>query len=88
MELIIERQKRFAEGIERMAKTYESRRSQRETMRIRLLNAVANLNKERNELNKARKDLAVRMAELVEVQAHTDRRLNAIKQARVGKSQT
>ncbi len=87
MEFIIKQQESFAEGMERMRRSHEmaeERISQLETATVHLYNAVT-------ELNKAQKDLAVKMTDLAEAQAHTDRRLNVIidiiERGRDGKSQ-
>ena len=74
MEFIIKQQESFAEGMERMRRSQEmaeERIGQLETAAIHLYNAVT-------DLNKSQKDLAVKMTELAEAQAHTDQRLNVL----------
>ena len=84
MEFIIKQQERFAEKLEEMRELHEARISSVETAVVHLYNAVT-------DLNKAQKDLTVKMTELAEAQAHTDQRLNVIidiiEQGRGGKSQ-
>jgi exonuclease VII small subunit len=67
MEFIIKQQESFAEAMTKA----ESRISRLETATVHLYNAAT-------ELNKAQKDLTVKMSELAEAQLHTDQRLNAI----------
>ena len=84
MEFIIKQQERFSEKLEQMRELHETRISGLETAVVHLYNAAT-------ELNKAQKDLTVKMAELAEAQAHTEQRLNVIidiiEQGRDGKSQ-
>jgi peptidoglycan hydrolase CwlO-like protein len=79
VEFIIKQQESLSEA---MAHS-ESRISRLETAAVHLYNAVT-------DLNKAQKDLTVKMAELAEAQAHTEQRLNVIidiiEQGRNGKS--
>ena len=88
MEFIIKQQESFSDRMEQMLELHaqsEKRISRIETAAVHLYNATA-------KLSKAQKDLAVKMAELAEAQAHTDRRLDAlidiIEQGRNGKSQS
>src|SRR2546421_7698789 len=88
MEFIVKQQESFADRMEQMLELHaqsEKRISRLETATVHLFNATT-------ELNKAQKDLALKMAELAEAQAHTEQRLNAIidiiAQGRNGKSQT
>jgi exonuclease VII small subunit len=67
MEFIIKQQESFAEAMTKA----ESRISRLETATVHLYNAAT-------ELNKAQKDLTVKMSELAEAQLHTDQRLNVI----------
>jgi predicted nuclease with TOPRIM domain len=74
MEFIIQRQESFANGMERMRRSQEmaeERVSQLETAAIHLHNTAA-------ELRQAQTELALKMSELAEAQAHTDRRLSAL----------
>ena len=87
MEFIIKQQESFAEGMERMRRSQEmaeERIGKLETAFVGLFDAMT-------DIAKAQKDLAVKMAELAEAQAHTDQRLNVliniIEQERGGKSQ-
>lgn len=79
MDFIIKQQESFAEGMTQA----ESRISRLETATVNLYNTVI-------EVTKAQKDLALKMTELAEAQAHTDQRLNVIidiiEQGRNGKS--
>lgn len=79
MEFIVKQQESFAEGMTKA----ESRISRLETATVNLYDAVT-------EIGKAQKDLTVKMMELAEAQAHTERRLNVIvdiiEQGRNGKS--
>lgn len=67
MDFIIKQQESFAEGMTQA----ESRISRLETATVNLYNTVI-------EVAKAQKDLALKMTELAEAQAHTDQRLNVI----------
>src|SRR5438270_9703426 len=87
MESIIKQQESLSDRMEQMLELHaqsEKRISRLETAVIHLYNTI-------NEVGKAQKDLAVKMAELAEAQAHTDQRVNAlidvIEQWRNGKSQ-
>ncbi len=84
MEFIIKQQERFGEKLEEMRQLHELRISSVEAAVVHLYNAVT-------DLNKAHKDLTVKMTELAEAQAHTDQRLNVIidiiEQGRGGKSE-
>ena len=84
MEFIVKQQENFAEKLEQMREIHEARISSVETAVVHLYDAVT-------DLNKAQKDLTVKMAELAEAQAHTDQRLNVIidilEQGRGGQSQ-
>jgi predicted nuclease with TOPRIM domain len=74
MEFIIKQQESFAGGMERMRESQEraeERIGKLETAAVHLYNAVT-------ELNKAQRDLTVKMSELAEAQAHTEQRLNVI----------
>ena len=71
MEFIIKQQESFAEKLEQMREIHNLRISSVETAVVHLYNAAT-------DLNKSQKDLAVKMTELAEAQAHTDRRLNAL----------
>ena len=92
MEFIIRQQESFSEKMEQfsgklveMRELHEARLGRLETAAVHLYNAAT-------DLNKSQKDLAVKMAELAEAQAHTDQRLNVIidilEQGRGGQSQT
>ena len=85
MEFIIKQQEQFSEKLEQMRELHEERLGELERAAVHLYNADT-------ELKKAQKDLAVKMSELAEAQAHTDQRLNVlidiIEQGRDGKSQT
>lgn len=71
MEFIIRQQESFSEKLEQMRAIHEARLSSVETAVVHLYNAVT-------DLNKAQKELTLKMTELAEAQAHTDRRLNVI----------
>ena len=88
MEFIVKQQESLSDRMEQMLELHaqsEKRISRLETATVHLFNATT-------ELNKAQKDLALKMAELAQAQAHTDRRLDAlidiIVQGRNGKSQS
>ena len=88
MEFIIKQQESLSDRMEQMLELHaesEKRTSRLETAAVHLFNATT-------ELSKAQKDLAVKMAELAEAQAHTDQRVNAlidvIEQWRNGRSQS
>jgi hypothetical protein len=87
MEFIIKQQGSFAGGMERMRESHEraeERTGKLETAFVTLFNIVG-------DIAKVQKDLAVKMTELAEAQAHTDQRLNVIidiiEQGRGGQSQ-
>jgi len=71
MEFIIKQQESFSEKLEQMREIHNLRISSVETAVVHLYNAAT-------DLNKSQKDLAVKMTELAEAQAHTDQRLNAL----------
>ena len=71
LEFIIKQQESFSEKLEQMREIHHARISSVETAVVHLYNAVT-------DLNKSQKDLAVKMTELAEAQAHTDRRLNVL----------
>jgi peptidoglycan hydrolase CwlO-like protein len=71
MEFIIKQQERFSEKLEQMREIHEARTSSVEAAVVHLYNAVT-------DLNKAQKELAVKMTEMAEAQAHTDQRLNVL----------
>ena len=71
MERISRWQKKFDEGLKRARELYRSHTRQLEA-------AAANLRKTVVGYKKAQKDLAVKMTELAEAQAHTDQRLNVL----------
>ena len=85
MEFIIKQQESFSGKLEQMRELHDARISSVETAVVHLYNAAT-------ELNKAQKDLTVKMTELAGAQAHTDQRLNAIidilEQGRNGKSRS
>jgi hypothetical protein len=92
MEFIIKQQESFAEkldqfsdNLEQMRELHEERISSVERAAVHLYNATA-------ELTRTHNNLALKMTELAEAQAHTDQRLNVIidiiEQGRDGKSQT
>ena len=87
MGFIIKQQESFAEGMEQIRGAHdrgEARLSRLEAAFVNLYNTVT-------ELGKAQKDLAEKMAELAEAQAHTDQRLNVLidilEQGRDGRSE-
>jgi peptidoglycan hydrolase CwlO-like protein len=71
MEFIIKQQESFSEKLEQMREIHNLRISSVETAVVHLYNAAT-------DLNKAQKELTVKMIELAEAQAHTDQRLNVI----------
>jgi len=78
MEFIIKRQEsfserveQFSEKLERMEELHEERISQLERAAVNLYNTV-------EKLSQSQRVLTVKMVELAEAQAHTDRRLNAL----------
>jgi hypothetical protein len=88
MEFIIKRQESFAEGMEQMRESH----AKAEERISRLEIAAVHLYNETTEVKKAQKELTLKMTELAEAQAHTDRRVNAlidvIEQWRNGKSES
>lgn len=74
MEFIIKQQESFAESMELMRESHvraEERLSKLETAFVGLFNVVI-------DIGKAQKELTVKMTELAEAQAHTERRLNVV----------
>ncbi|HEX8188557.1 MAG TPA: hypothetical protein VF586_09410 [Pyrinomonadaceae bacterium] len=71
MEQFSENMERFSDKLERMRELHEERLAQLERAAVNLYNTVEGLGKTQNVL-------MVKMIELAEAQAHTDRRLNAL----------
>src|SRR5947209_977329 len=94
MEFIIKRQESFAEGMEQMRESHaraEERIGKLEVAFVGLFNVVTDIGKAHQKLTERVEQLAEKVADLVEAQAHTDQRVNAlidvIEQWRNGKSQ-
>ena len=93
MEFIIKRQESFAEGMEQMRESHaraEERIGKLEIAFVGLFNVVTDIGKAHQKLTERVEQLAEKVADLVEAQAHTDQRVNAlidvIEQWRDGKS--